>query len=132
MTTNAESTTSSEEKPDTSDVTEVVEDEATDVTEAKPCQNVQPLSNQSNHSVENSKEASVSSNVPTTDISNAPANDVTSPASDVTAVNEAKEKPYLFSRRGSGRRLTASTMNSIVPLNQKNDSSSADKNVRIR
>jgi hypothetical protein len=51
-------------------------------------------------------------------------------------VTEPKDKPYLFSRRGSGRRLTASTIQSIVSLNKnpendKKESTSTDKNVRI-
>ena len=50
-------------------------------------------------------------------VSNENMDDVIVFTSDVTtAVNE----PYLFVRRGSGRNLNASTLNSVRPLNQKN------------
>jgi hypothetical protein len=134
MTTTIESTTTTtSDKSNTDDVTET-----DDVIEAKPCQNIQPLSN---HSVENSNEIAVSSttnNVPTSDISKTSSSDVIAPANDVkvSANDVTKDKPYLFSRRGSGRRLTASTIQSIVPLNKnhendKKESTSTDKNVRI-
>ena len=52
-----------------------------------------------------------------TQMSNENTDDVLVYTSDVTtAVNE----PYLFVRRGSGRNLNASTLNSVRPLNQKN------------
>jgi hypothetical protein len=155
MTPTIESTTTTtSDKSNTDDVTET-----DDVIEAKPCQNIQPLSN---HSVENSNEITVSSttnNVPTSDISKTSSSDVIAPANDVivsandviapandpkvstndvtvSANDVTKDKPYLFSRRGSGRRLTASTIQSIVPIsknheNDKKESTSTDKNVRI-